>query len=105
MHPKFLKQAKIMNKCLKNINMMGYMVFLKDGPHHQLMKVERRFKKKKEKKLKEEALVVLGEWTSMVKNQAQAQVMSQTRPSPPASTRARLHHPTYALWLKVWKAM
>ena len=41
----------------------------------------------------------------VVKNQAQAQVMSQTRPSPPASTRARLHHPTYALWLKVWKAM
>ena len=44
---------------------MGYMVFLKDGPHHQHMKVERRFKKKKkEKKPKEEAFVVLGEWTS-----------------------------------------
>jgi hypothetical protein len=26
-------QAKIMNKSLK-INMMGYMVFLKDGHHH-----------------------------------------------------------------------
>ena len=62
--PKFYKQVKIMNKSLKKINMMGYMVFPKDGPHHQLMKVERRFKKKKEKKLKEEALVVLGEWTS-----------------------------------------
>ena len=43
---------------------MGYIVFLKDGPHHQHMKVERRFKKKKEKKPKEEVLVVLGEWTS-----------------------------------------
>ena len=53
-----------MNKSLKKINLMGYMVFLKDGPHHQLMKVERRFKKKKEKKPKEEAFVVLGEWTS-----------------------------------------
>ena len=40
------------------------MVFLKDGPHHQLMKVERRFKKKKEKKSKEETFVVLGEWIS-----------------------------------------
>ena len=61
MSPKLFKQVKIMNKSLKKINMMGYMVFLKDGPHHQLMKVERRFKKKKEKKPKEEALVVLGE--------------------------------------------
>ena len=45
---------------------MGYMVFLKDGPHHQHMKVERRFKKKKkkEKKPKKEAFVILGEWTS-----------------------------------------
>ena len=53
-----------MNKSLKKINSMGYMVFLKDGPHHQHMKVERRSKKKKEKKPKEEALDVLGEWTS-----------------------------------------
>ena len=59
--PKLFKQVKIMNKSLKKINMMGYIVFLKDGPHHQLMKVERRFKKKKKKKPKEEALVVLGE--------------------------------------------
>ena len=43
---------------------MGSMFFLKDGPHHQHMKVERRFKKKKEKKPKEEAIVVLGEWIS-----------------------------------------
>jgi hypothetical protein len=33
MDPKLLMQAKIMNKSLK-INMMGYMVFLKDGHHH-----------------------------------------------------------------------
>ena len=50
MSPKLYKQVKIMNKSLKKINLMGYMVSLKDGPHHQLMKVERRFKKKKEKK-------------------------------------------------------
>jgi hypothetical protein len=50
------KRVKNMNKCLKKINLMGYMVFLKDGPHHQLMKVEKiKFKKeKKEKKQKHE---------------------------------------------------
>ena len=64
MSPKLFKQVKIMNKSLKKINLMGYMVFLKDGPHHQHMKVERRFKKKKEKKPKEEVLVILGDWTS-----------------------------------------
>ena len=64
MSPKLFKKVKIMNKSLKKINSMGYMVFLKDGPHHQHMKVERRFKKKKAKKPKEEAFVVLGEWTS-----------------------------------------
>ena len=64
MSPKLFKKVKIMNKSLKKINLMGYMVSLKDGPQHQLMKIERRFmKKKKEKKPKEEALVVLGEWT------------------------------------------
>jgi hypothetical protein len=51
MDRKLLKQAKILNKSLKKINMMGYMVFLKDGPHHQLMKVERiKYKKKKQEK-------------------------------------------------------
>jgi hypothetical protein len=52
MSPMLLKQAKIMNKCLKKINMMGCKVFLKDGPHHQLMKVERikRKMQRKEKK-------------------------------------------------------
>ena len=46
---------------------MGYMVFLKDGPHHQQMKVERRFKKKNEKKVKKpkhESFVIFGEWVS-----------------------------------------
>ncbi|RLM97764.1 hypothetical protein C2845_PM06G27510 [Panicum miliaceum] len=36
--PKLLKQVKIMNKSSKKLNMMRYMVFLKDGHHHQLMK-------------------------------------------------------------------
>ena len=49
MNPNLYKHVKKMNKCLKKINSMGYMVFLKDGPHHQQMKVERRFKKKKKK--------------------------------------------------------
>ena len=56
-----------MNKCLKEINSMGYMVFLKDGPHHQLMKVEKKFKKnkqKKEKKPKHESYAVFGELVS-----------------------------------------
>ena len=56
-----------MNKCLKKINSMGYMVFLKDGPHHQLMKVEKKFKKnkqKKEKKPKHESFAIFGEWVS-----------------------------------------
>ena len=43
------------------------MVFLKDGPHHQQIKVERRFKKKKEKKEKKpkhESFAIFGEWVS-----------------------------------------
>ena len=63
MHPNLYKQVKKMNKCLK-INSMGYMVFLKDWPHHQLMKVEKKFKKnmqKKEKKPKHESFVIFGE--------------------------------------------
>ena len=46
---------------------MGYMVFLKDGSHHQLMKVEKKFKKnkkKKEKKPKHESFATFGEWVS-----------------------------------------
>ena len=34
MHPNLYKQVKKMNKCLKEINSMGYMVFFKVGPHH-----------------------------------------------------------------------
>ena len=67
MNPNLYKQVKKMNKCLKKINSMGYMVFLKDGPHHQLMKVEKKFKKnkqKKEKKTKHESFVIFGEWVS-----------------------------------------
>ena len=46
---------------------MGYMVFLKDGSHHQLMKVDKKFKKnkqKKEKKPKHESYAIFGEWVS-----------------------------------------
>ena len=50
MNPNLYNQVKKMNKCLKEINSMGYMVFLKDGPHHQLMKVEKKFKKNKKKR-------------------------------------------------------
>ena len=60
-------QVKKMNKYLQEINSMGYMVFLKDGPHHQLMKIEKRFKKKKEKKEKKpkhESFAIFGEWVS-----------------------------------------
>ena len=65
MTAKLFEQVKIMNKSLKKINMMEYMVFLKDGPHRQLIKIEKiKYKKKKEKKPKEEALVILGQWTS-----------------------------------------
>ena len=66
MNPNLYMQVKKMNKCLQEINSMGYMVFLKDGPHHQQMKVERRFKKKKEKekKPKHESFAIFGEWIS-----------------------------------------
>ena len=46
---------------------MGYVVFLKDGPHHQLMKVEKKFKKNKQKKKKKpnhESFAIFGEWVS-----------------------------------------
>src|SRR6185312_3286395 len=59
--------SKKMNKCLKEINSMEYVVFLKDGPHHQLMNVEKKFKKnkqKKEKKPKHESFAIFGEWVS-----------------------------------------
>ena len=43
------------------------MVFLRDGHHHQFMKVEKKFKKnkqKKEKKPKHESYAIFGEWVS-----------------------------------------
>ena len=63
MHPNLYTQVKKMNKCLKEINSMGYMVFLKDGHHHQLMKVKKfkKNKQKKEKKPKYESFVIFGE--------------------------------------------
>src|SRR6185437_13020597 len=67
MDPNLYMQVKKMNKCLQEINSMGYMVFLKDGPHHQLMKVKKRFKKKKEKKEKKpkhESFAIFDEWVS-----------------------------------------
>ena len=67
MNPNLYKHVKKMNKCLKEINTMGYVVFLKYGPHHQLMKVEKKFKKnkqKKEKKPKHESFAIFGEWVS-----------------------------------------
>ena len=47
MNPYLYKQVKKMNKYLKEINSMGYVVFLKDGSHHQFMKVEKKFQKNK----------------------------------------------------------
>ena len=66
MNPNLYKQVKRMNKCLKEINSMGYMVFLKDETHHQLMKVEKKFKKNKQnkEKSKHELYAVFGEWVS-----------------------------------------
>ena len=45
---------------------MGYMILLKDGSHHQLMKVEKfkKNKQKKEKKPKHESFAIFGEWIS-----------------------------------------
>ena len=67
MNPNIYMQGKKINKYLQEINSMGYMVFLKDEPHHQEMKVERRFKKKKEKKEKKpkhKSFAIFGEWVS-----------------------------------------
>ena len=66
-NPNLYKQVKKINKYLKNINSVGYMVFFKDGPHHQPMKVEKKFKEnmqKKEKKPKHESYAIFGEWVS-----------------------------------------
>ena len=82
------------------------MVFLKDGHHHQHMKIEKRFKKKqqkKEKKPKHESFAIFGEWVSGGEESSASQVMNQTRNSPPAPTWD--HHQTLALWPEIWKLM
>ena len=104
MNPYLYKQVKKMNKCLKEINSMGNIVFLKDGPHHQLMKVEKKFKKnkqKKEKKPTHESYVVFGEWVSGGEESSASSSDESNKNSPPAWD----HHPTLALWPKVWIAM
>ena len=66
------------------------MVFLKDGPHHQHIKVERiKFKKrqeKKEKKPKHESFATFGEWISGGEESNISSSDSQIRDSPPAPT-------------------
>ena len=103
MDPNLYKQVKRMNKYLKKINSMGYMVFLKDGPHHQLMKVEKKLKKNKQKKekSKHELYAVFGEWVSGGEESSASSSDESNRNSPPAWD----HHPTLSLWLKIWIAM
>ena len=82
------------------------MVFLKDGPHHQQMKVERRFKKKKEKKEKKpqhESFAIFGEWISGGEELSASSSDESNKKFTTALTWD--HHQTLALWLKVWKAM
>jgi hypothetical protein len=106
MNPNLLKQTKILNKSLKKINMMGYMVFLKDGHHHQLMKVERikykkEYQKKREKKPKHEALATFGEWMSGGEESSTSSSDESTK-KPPALTSVHQHQ-TCAFLPKVWK--
>ena len=104
MNPYLYKQVKKMNKYLKEINSMGYVVFLKDGPHHQLMKVEKKFKKNNKRRRRSPSmnhLPYLVNGLAVVKNQVLVQVMTQTRNSPPASD----HHQTLVLWSNVWIAI
>ena len=104
MNPNLYKQVKRMNKCLKEINSIGYIVFLKDGPHHQLMKVEKKFKKnkqKKEKKPKHESYAVFGEWVS---GGEESSASSSDESNKKFTTRMG-HHPTLASWPNVWIAM
>ena len=95
-----------MNKSLKKINLMVYIVFLKDGHHHQLMKVEKRFKKKqqkKEKKPKHESFAIFGEWVSGGK---ESSANSSDESSKKFITRTNIgSSSTLDLWPKVWIAM
>ena len=62
--PQPLQASQKDEQMLEENQLNGYMIFLKDGPHHQHMKVEKRFKKKqqkKEKKLKHELFAIFGE--------------------------------------------
>ena len=96
--------VKKMNKWLKEINSIGYIVFLKDEPHHQLMKVEKKFKKnkqKKEKKPKHESFAIFGEWVSGGEESSASSSDESNRNSPPTWD----HHPTLSLWPKIWIAM
>ena len=75
---------------------MGYMVFLKDVPHHQLMKVEKRFKKKKqqkkEKKPKHESFAIFGEWVS---SGEESSAISSDESNKKFTTRMRSSSNTY----------
>ena len=106
MNPYLYKQVKKMNKCLKEINTMGYVVFLKDGPHHQLMKVEKKFKKnkqKKEKKPKHESFAIFGEWVS---GGEESSASSSDESSKRFTTRTNFGSSSNpALWPMVWIAM
>ncbi|RLN34299.1 Ruda putative polyprotein [Panicum miliaceum] len=101
MHPKPLKQVKIMNKRLKKINVIGFMVFLKDGPYHQLLKVEKiKFKKEKkqkkeEEKHKHEAFATFGEWigTRSAQPEHHSGREDEHRSRAPGSTRPREEAP------------
>ena len=86
------------------------MVFLKDGPHDQLMKVlmkvEKRFKKKKEKKekkLKHESFAIFGEWVSGgEESSASSSDESSKRFTTHTNMRSSLNT---CLMAQVWKAM
>ena len=100
MDPNLYMQVKKMNKCLQEINSMGYMVFLKDRPHHQLMKVEKRFKKKKPK---HESFAIFGEWVS---DGEESSASSSDESNKKFTTRTNMGSSSNtALWPKVWITM
>ena len=74
---------------------MGYVVFLKDGPHHQFMKVEKKLKKnkQKEKKPNHESFAIFGEWVS---GGEESSASSSDESNKKFTTRMG-HHPTLAL--------
>ena len=62
-----LQACKEDEQVLKANQLNGVYGLPKNGPHHQLMKVEKKFKKnkqKKEKKPKHESFAIFGEWVS-----------------------------------------